>query len=117
MCSSDLAIIALVCNALLSVILVPKFGAAGAAISNAIAYFVFLVARTEVSVRFWRPIYRFKIYASVVCILMLAITTALIGNQMIVHYSVGWALLTGVLLVWFKKEIADLVTFIDQRAD
>lgn len=112
-----IAIIALICNALLSVILVPKFGAAGAAISNAIAYFVFLVARTEVSVRFWRPIFRFKIYASVVCILMLAITTALIGNQMVVHYSVGWALLTGVLLVWFKKEIADLVTYIGKRAD
>ena len=112
-----IAIIALICNALLSVILVPQFGAAGAAISNAIAYFVFLVARTEVSVRFWRPISRFKIYASVVCILMLAITTALIGNQMVVHHSVGWALLTGVLLVWFKKEIADLVTYIGKRAD
>ena len=112
-----IAIIALTCNALLSVILVPKFGAAGAAISNAIAYFVFLVARTEVSVRFWRPISRFKIYASVVCILMLAITTALIGSQMVVHYSVGWALLTGVLLVWFKKETANLAALIGKRAD
>ena len=112
-----IAIIALACNALLSIMLVPKFGAAGAAVSNAIAYFVFLVARTEVSVRFWRPISRFKIYASVVCILMLAITTALIGNLMVVHYSVGWALLTGVLLVWFKKEITDLVVLFGKRVD
>ena len=112
-----IAIIALVCNALLSFILVPRFGAVGAAISNAIAYTVFLVARTEVSVWFWRRIPRVKIYASVVFVLIFSITTAVIGDRMTFHYSLGWVLLTGVLSVWFRSETSDLVALIGKRAN
>lgn len=44
--------------------LIPLYGAAGAIMSNTIAFFVFLVFRTEFSARYWRNFPRRKLYLS-----------------------------------------------------
>jgi O-antigen/teichoic acid export membrane protein len=110
-----IAILALACNVLFSVLLVPRFGAAGAAVSNALAYFVFFTARTEASVWLWRSVPRGKLYASVVLVLMLSIITALIGQHIAFHYSLVWLMLAVALVVWFKKEIIEILSFVGGR--
>lgn len=106
-----IAIFALACNSLLSFLLVPRFGAAGAAVSNALAYFLFFVARTEVSARLWRVIPRGNLYGGVGFVLVFASATALIGPNMAFHFSFVWVFLAVVLLVWFKKEATEMVAF------
>jgi hypothetical protein len=55
---------------------VPKFGAAGAAVSNGLAFTIFFIARTEASAYIWKRFPTGKIYA---LITFLFVTTALIA--------------------------------------
>jgi O-antigen/teichoic acid export membrane protein len=53
--------------------LIPLYGAAGAIMSNTIAFFVFLIFRTEFSARYWRDIPRRKLYLSTLACACLSI--------------------------------------------
>jgi O-antigen/teichoic acid export membrane protein len=109
------AVICLVCNAAFNLLLVPKFGATGAAVSNALAYFIFLVARTEISARFWHAPPRARLYGSISTVLVFAISTALIGSSLNSYYTVVWFLMFALLLMLFKKEVADLAKLIGNK--
>ena len=67
---------ALATNAMLSYCLVPTLGATGAAISNATAFTVFFIARTETSARVWRNFRRGYLYVTTLALLGLAIFVA-----------------------------------------
>lgn len=61
----------------LNLLLVPKIGATGAAISTALAFFVFLIARTEFSKLCWRQIDTKKQYFNCLLLLIFSIIFAL----------------------------------------
>jgi O-antigen/teichoic acid export membrane protein len=67
------AVIAMLCSAILNYFLVPKFGAAGAAISTAIAFQIFFTLRTVISALIWRK--KFHIKAIIVMITLLAFSS------------------------------------------
>ena len=67
---------ALATNAALSAYLVPQIGAKGAAISNALAFTVFFIARTEASARVWRNFKRGYLYLTVCLITSFCILIA-----------------------------------------
>lgn len=56
------SLIAFVVNIVGNYLLVPKFGAAGAAVSTSFSFWVFLVVRTEFSIISWKKIARLEIY-------------------------------------------------------
>ena len=50
------AVVAMLCSAVLNYFLVPSFGAAGAALSTAVAFYVFFILRTCISALIWKKI-------------------------------------------------------------
>lgn len=103
-----IAILALACNALLSFLLVPRFGAAGAAISNALAYAVFFIARTEIAGRLWRPIQRTQLYSMIILVLSIAIWTALLTPKTTMHPSLVWLMALMFFIFIFRINIKTL---------
>lgn len=63
------SMVAFVVNALFNYLLIPEYGAKGAAIASAIAFFVFLTLRTEFSAYLWVSLSRKKIYFFVIVLL------------------------------------------------
>lgn len=85
-----IALVALISNAILSVLLIPSLGATGAAISNAVAYFVFFAARTELSARVWRTVPRGPLYLIIACMMFFSVSTALGGERLIFLMNTVW---------------------------
>lgn len=69
--------LALLVNVGMNYTLVPHMGAAGAGISNAIAFTIFFIAKTEVSARVWRNSPRAYLYLSILILLVSAIAISL----------------------------------------
>jgi O-antigen/teichoic acid export membrane protein len=101
---------ALCVNVLLNLWLVPAHGAAGAVMSNAVAYVIFFIARTEASALVWRSFPRKKIYIAVVVILLLTILTVVFGPDLNFSFSFVW--LFGLPLTYwiFQRELADVIS-------
>jgi len=57
-----ITLLPLALNMLLSLLLVPEFGAGGAAVSVALAFFLYLILRTEISRFLWRKFPVYKLY-------------------------------------------------------
>ncbi len=105
-----ISIISLLANAVLSVLLVPHFGAAGAAVSNAVAFVVFFIARTEASSLLWRPIRRKRIYILVCSLVLLSALVACAGPAAGALYgSTVWAMVFLVLAVAFRGKVTLLL--------
>lgn len=87
--------------------LIPLYGAAGAIMSNAVAFFVFLVFRTEFSAKYWREIRRSRLYLSTFACMCLAIFCLIFKELYVVVLCwVGFLL---VACVVFQAEVK--VTF------
>lgn len=99
-----IAVAALLVNLILSYVLVPSFGAAGAASANAIAFAVFFVARTEVSVRIWRLFPRTKLYVSTLLLLGGTLVTASLGFDASNAVHVAWFFVLLFCVLFFNKE-------------
>lgn len=110
-------LVAFATNAGLSYMLTPNFGAVGAAAANAIAYVVFLIARTEVSALVWRPVNRGRIYVAVLAYVALAIITAVFGKLAGWLVFVGWFLMLLTTLFLFRVELRGVkMLFLKNRA-
>lgn len=96
-------------NILLSIKLVPLFGAAGAVISNATAYVVFFVMRTEVSSLIWRSFPRGKIYFFVVLLLIMTVATVLCSEYGTYAYVYLWLSFVPLVAIFFRKEASELL--------
>jgi len=66
-------VLALLTNAIGNWFLIPSHGAAGAAISSAIAFLVFFIIKTEISSRIWVDFPRKKIYISILILVTLSV--------------------------------------------
>ncbi|WP_084084537.1 lipopolysaccharide biosynthesis protein [Cupriavidus sp. USMAA2-4] len=97
-------ILALALGLLVSFALVPSYGAAGAAVGNAVAFFAFFVARTEASCRVWRSFPQKRKYSIFSLILAVAVVSTLYGNRLPVHYS----------LLWLGVLVATIFIFLDE---
>ncbi len=65
------AIISILVNLLLSYILVPSFGAVGAAISTTISFFIYFALRCQISNWFWKDFSNNKIYILIFIIIIM----------------------------------------------
>lgn len=103
------AIIGLIAN----VLLVPKYGAAGAAISLAIAFWGFLFFRTEFSCYVWRKVPRLKIYITTFIILLSVIGFALDGHSHPPAWFIIWGTLFSAFILIFRTSI--IIAIADMR--
>jgi O-antigen/teichoic acid export membrane protein len=84
------AILSLSVNVALNYLLLPGFGSSGAAVSLAVATWVFLLLRTEISHRIWRQVPRRSLYIWTIAALGLSVTHALLGPSMGFFMLSGW---------------------------
>ncbi|MEY8213616.1 MAG: oligosaccharide flippase family protein, partial [Colwellia sp.] len=93
------SLIAAAANFIGNYYLVPLYGAAGAAVSTAFSFFIFLVFRTELSCLVWRNAPRVKLYISILICISLAVCNAFIGSELGVFMPILW-LGAGVGALW-----------------
>ena len=109
------AVIALLVNLVGNYVLIPVFGAAGAAISTAISFFVFLVVRTEFSALVWQPIKRKKLYFfSSLCVSNSILFTLFGSENEYLFMTIWFSLLLFSLKCWendFRKLIVSIFYF------
>lgn len=92
-------------NAIGNYLLVPDYGAVGAAISTAVAFWFFVVARTEFSCLVWRKIPRIKLYLTTLLCLSGAVCYALIGSSTDSWLIVMWFVLFIIGFYVFRRSI------------
>lgn len=97
-------LLALITNIILSLALIPKYGASGAAISNSLSYFVLFIVNTEASSRVWRKFPRRKIYIVVTVTVALCIATVIFSENFLSRPGFFWASLIPVIYILFSKQ-------------
>jgi O-antigen/teichoic acid export membrane protein len=105
---------ALCANIMLSIWWVPLYGASGALSANAVAFFVFFIARTEASAYVWHQFPRAQMYLIAGLVVSLALGTTALGPHAPVHYALIWLALLPAATWCFKREIKELFTLIHQ---
>ena len=84
-------------------IFVPKYGASGAAISTVIAFFIFMILRTEFSARVWRGFPRTNIYILSLICLIASIFQVFNGSNYLIIFII-W-LFVGILTMYMYRNI------------
>lgn len=106
------AITAFAANLLGNWWLIPSFGAAGAAVSTCVSFWVFFFLRTEFSIYLWKPMPRLELYAFTLFSVAGAVVFTLWG-QVLKGWMIGYWLV--VLVFWgvvFRGEVIEMVRFI-----
>lgn len=121
---SSYAVLATVLALLVSVVsnylLIPRYGAEGAATSIALAFWSFLVFRTELSIRVWKPLPRGALYSFTFLCITGAVLSALGQERLGVYIYLYWLCLLTFCLIYFRVElrkiISNLYVFLSNRA-
>lgn len=116
---SSFAMLAAVSSFLINLVgnwlLIPEFGAAGAAVSTCISFWVFFVLRTEFSIYLWRSMPRVLLYAFTLACVFGASVFTLFGKSLDNLMAVYWVLLLGAAGFAFRSEIRDAIDFIVRK--
>lgn len=99
------SIIAVLFNIAGNYLLVPRYGAGGAAISTATAFWIFLILRTEFSCHLWRKMRRLKLYLMTGTVLILSVSLALKGDQFHAYFIAAWILVLVTAMIMFRDMI------------
>ena len=109
------SIIAFIINVIGNWLLIPKYGAAGAASSTCFSFFIFFILRTELAIYVWKPIPRKNLYN----LTSISDSAAIFINlwcQMIGIWSfLFWAFFLGVWIICFFEEIKQTSSFFYKR--
>lgn len=110
------AVVAFSVNLLGNWMLIPKFGAAGAAVSTCISFWVFFLLRTEFSIYLWRPMPRLLLYGYSILVVIGASVFTLWGTEFSGWMSMFWLIVLVASGVSFREELREAVAFISKRA-
>lgn len=113
--SVGIVMAAMLVNFLMTYWLVPLYGAAGAAIANAIAFFSFFVGRTEVSSMIWRKIPKIKLYLICSTVLIISILNIIVESKFGNLFSVVWFIALVVIIYLFLYEFKYLFNLLLSR--
>lgn len=98
------SIVAFIVNGMFNYLLIPNFGAGGAALATLFSFFVFFTIRTEASAWLWHSIPRIKIY--VILIFYTLITSIMVLSKAeIVLFNIAWLVLGTLTLTLYKKRL------------
>ena len=99
-------IVAFIANTALLYLLVPKFGAKGAAMASATAFWLFFIFKTEFSSRLWQPLPRLKIYTNSTLCLMICLAYTWLGTRdNYIWFALAWAVGLGFLFLKYKHAL------------
>jgi O-antigen/teichoic acid export membrane protein len=106
------SLIAFVVNLAGNWLLIPHYGAAGAAVSTCISFWVFFLIRTEFSIYLWEPIPRVLIYLYTAVLVAAATVSTLWGKDFSNWIFSFWLLILCSWLIVFSKEIKQCYFFL-----
>ena len=109
------AILAFLVNFLGNWWLIPIWGAAGAAVSTCVSFWLFFVLRTEFSIYVWKPIPRIAIYTYSSLLVIGAIFSCLYGHTYHEYLVFFWVSVLLSVFIFFKREIVDAKCWIEKR--
>lgn len=95
--------------------LIPVYGAAGAAVSTCVSFWLFFMLRTEFSMYLWKPMPRLLLYSYTVISVIGAVIFTLWGKQLGTVMMSFWLLVLGSWLVVFRGEIREVIGFVFRR--
>lgn len=101
-------------NAIGNYFLVPIWGAEGAAISTAVAFWVFVICRTEFCCLVWRPVPKYKLYFVTLILLSMAICFTLFGDYLGIWFVILWFILFIFGFFIFQNSIKKLILQVKQ---
>jgi O-antigen/teichoic acid export membrane protein len=105
------SVIAFVVNAILNYLLIPYYGASGAALASVIAFFVFFTIRTEASAMLWCSLPRFRIYV-IVIFYIIATSTVLITKANMDSFYLIWLVLFLFTCLFYFNRLTKSINFI-----
>jgi O-antigen/teichoic acid export membrane protein len=85
--------------------LIPVYGAAGAAVSTCLSFWIFFFLRAEFSIRLWRPFPRIKLYVSTLSVMFMASLTSLHGESLGYMLHLAWLLILMIVLLSFTSQV------------
>lgn len=100
---------ALLVNIVFCFLLVDKYGAAGAAISNLLSFLTLFIINTESSVYVWRYFPRLKIYLAICFIVFFAIFNALPYYHDVLNFNIIWLLIFIGFSVLFRIKLRSML--------
>lgn len=109
------AVTAFLVNLIGNWFLIPRYGAAGAAVSTCVSFWAFFLLRTEFSIYLWKPMPRVLLYVYTTLSVAGASTFTLWGEELGKWMSTFWLLLLISWLLAFKNEISTASAFIFKR--
>lgn len=109
------ALISFVVNLIGNWLLIPNFGAAGAAVSTCVSFWVYFVLRTEFSIYLWKPIPRLLLYGYTALVVAGSSIFTLFGENLYQTMLLFWTFLFFIALVSFKAEILETIGFLAKK--
>ena len=108
------AVVALAINAAGNWLLISSYGAAGAAMASAIAFFVFFTIRTEASARLWESFKRVKMYSFILLALTVVVVVNLVEVTTIWQAGLSLSFLLAGLLA-YKKQVLEIIIYMKSK--
>ncbi len=87
--------------------LIPSLGAAGAAVSTCISFWIFLILRTEFAIYLWRPMPRLALYSYTSLLVLGAVINSMFGEDFRYELMFFWLLMLGSVAIFFKGELEE----------
>lgn len=106
------AVIALIINGIGNYLLIPIYGAAGAAVASALSFMIFFIIKTEISVMLWESFERKRMYVLVT----VAMSFSLLINVEeinVLFSAILWLLLMLTTLVCYKKQLKLIIIYLN----
>lgn len=106
------AVIAFTLNLLGNWWLIPIFGAAGAAVSTCVSFWIFMILRTEFSIYLWKPMPRLALYSYSFLLVFGAVVNTLYGETHSHELMFFWFFMLLSVFFFFKEELSEIKTWI-----
>ncbi|ATJ82664.1 oligosaccharide flippase family protein [Halomonas beimenensis] len=110
------AVLSLAINLLGNWLLIPHFGASGAAATTCFSFWVFFLLRTEFSIYLWKRIPRLLLYSLTLSCVFGATIFTLWGESLSILMAAYWTLLLCYASYAFKSEIRCVVFFLLKKS-
>ena len=105
------AVIALVVNSIANWFLIPLYGAAGAAMGSAMAFFIFFAIRTEASSHLWESFERWRMYFFMIFLVVVSVFFNILVFES--HYIlIAYSTIALIAFLLFKNQVHHLNAFL-----
>mgnify|MGYP001423681765 CR=1 FL=1 len=110
-----ISLASLLLNAALNYLLLPLYGAIGAAVSSVVSFFIFFVFKSLASRKLWLPLPILRVNTVMAIITILVITNAFLYSQNVAFFTVLWASVFIIVLTLYRREFFLIVNQLKAR--